>query len=77
MALTNFVDPDDHVPAAVEARLARYIFELANERAGFETILESIFKRDEQVQQTLQEQRRVSVLKTCSANYSRGERPRD
>ena len=51
MALTIFVDPDVHVPAAVEARLARHIAELANEHAGFQTVLESIFDRDEREQQ--------------------------
>ena len=76
MALTIFVDPDVHVPAAVEARLARHIAELANEHAGFQTVLESIFDRDERKQQAQQDQRRVSVLKICSARYSRGEQPR-
>ncbi|CAN0242728.1 unnamed protein product, partial [Laminaria digitata] len=56
MQLAHFVDPDVHLPAAVEARLARHIAELANERAGFETVLNSMFDRDEHEKQ---EQRRV------------------
>lgn len=78
MQLALFVDPDVHLPAAVDARLARHIAELDDEREGFEVILESIFDRDEKEQQEQEVQRRVSLdgVKTQSREvFARGTGP--
>lgn len=61
MKLALFVDPDVHLPAAVESRLARHLAELADERAEFETILNIIFDRDEHEQEEREEKTRVSL----------------
>ena len=61
MQLALFVDPDVHLPAAVEARLAQHIAELIDEREVFETILEGIVDRDEKEQSEREEQTRVSL----------------
>ena len=61
MKLALFVDPDVHLSAAVEARLARHLAELADERSEFETILNIIFDRDEHEQQKREEKTRVSL----------------
>ena len=43
-----FAPPESNLPAAIEARLAKHVTELADEHAVFEEVLESLFARDEQ-----------------------------
>ena len=75
MQLAHFVDPTVHHPAAVEARLARHIAELADERAGFETILNSMFDRDEhEKQEQRRVQRQVSLLGVSVKGVTLAER---
>lgn len=55
MQLALYVPPESNLPAAAEARLARHVAELADERAAIETVLESFLEYDEQ------ERNRVSL----------------